>query len=128
LEYADKLLKYTIEGNEEKIIETIGDYLSPVPYDLKGDDEKYYHSIIFLLLYTARVHVHSEVHTNKGSADLVIEENDYTIILEFKQTKKSSIDYMIKEGFKQMEEKEYARSCKNRKIIKSVIAFKDKKK
>ncbi|KZX10763.1 ATP-binding protein [Methanobrevibacter curvatus] len=127
LDYADKLLEYTIEGNEEKIIKTIGDYLSPIPYELKGDDEKYYHSIIFLLLYTARVHVHNELHSNKGSADLIIEEGDYVIILEFKQSKDSTIDYMIKKGFKQIEEKEYSRQYKNKKIIKTVIAFKDRK-
>jgi len=34
---------------------------------------------------------------------------------------------MIKEGFKQIKEKEYERSYKNKKIIKAVIAFKNKK-
>ena len=126
MEYADKLLKYTIEGNCEKIIETIGDYLSPIPYELRGDDEKYYHALIFKLLYTSRLHVHSEVHSYKGSTDLVIEEGEYVIVIDFKQSKVKSIDYMIKEGLEQIEEKEYTRQYKNKKIIKGVIAFKDK--
>ena len=126
LEYADKLLKYTIDGNEEKIIETLGDYLSPIPYELRGDDEKYYHALIFELLYTSGLHVHSEVHSQKGSADLVLEEGEHIIIIEFKQDKVKSIDSMIKKGLKQIEEKEYPRQYKNKNIIKGVIAFRDK--
>lgn len=126
IEYADKILNYTIEGNCEKIKETIGDYLSPIPYELRGNDERYYHALIFELLYTARLHVHSELHSSKGSADLVLEEGENIIIIEFKQDKTKSIDYMIKEGLEQIEEKEYGRQYKNRKIIKGVIAFRDK--
>jgi len=127
LEYSEKLLKYTRDAKEEKIIETLGDYLSPIPYQLRGEDEKYYHSIVFLLLYTAGFHVHSEVSSSKGRADLVLEEKDNVIIIEFKQSKTKSINDMIKEGLKQIEEKEYERAYKNKKIIKGVIAFKDKK-
>jgi len=126
LEYTDKLIKYTIDGDEKKIIETIGDYLSPIPYELRGDDEKYYHALIFELLYTSGLHVHSELHSNKGSADLILEEGENVIVIEFKQDKIKSIDYMIKNGLKQIEEKEYARQYKNKKIIKGVIAFRNK--
>ena len=126
LEYANKLLEYTIAGDEKKIIETIGDYLSPIPYQLRGEDEKYYHALIFQLLYTAGLHVHSEVNSSKGRADLVLEEGRNIIIIEFKQNKVESIDYMIKEGLKQIEEKDYSRQYKNKKIIKGVIAFRDK--
>jgi len=124
--YGKKLLKYLIDGEENKIEETIGDYLSPIPSVLRGSDEKYYHAMIFRLLLSSKIHVHSEVRTRKGDADLIIEEEDYVIIVEFKQSNVSSIDYMIKEGFKQIEENEYGRAYKNKKIIKAVIAFKDK--
>ena len=126
MEYADKLLKYTIDGDENKIIDTIGDYLSPIPYELRGDDEKYYHALIFELLYTARLDVHSEVHSYKGSADLVLEEGENVIIIEFKQDKVKSLDYMIKKGLEQIEKKEYSRQYKNKRIIKGVIAFRNK--
>jgi ATP-dependent exoDNAse (exonuclease V) beta subunit len=127
VEYVEKILKFTTEKNCEMIKKTLGDYLSPIPYELRGDDEKYYHALIFELLYTARLHVHAEVHSNKGSADLVIEEEDNVIIIDFKQTKTSSIDYMIKKGFEQIEKKEYSRQYKNKKIIKGVIVFKNTK-
>ncbi|KZX17494.1 ATP-binding protein [Methanobrevibacter filiformis] len=125
LEYARKLLKYTIEANCTKIKETLGDYLSPIPTDLRGKDEKYYHTLIFMLLYTAKLHVHSEVHSYKGNADLIIEENDYVIIIEFKQSNKSSINYMINKALKQIETQEYGRQYKNKKIIKGAIVFKE---
>ena len=124
--YAKKLLKYLTEGNCEKIEETIGDYLSPIPSTLRGQDERYYHVLIFMLLLSSRIHVHSEVRSYKGDADLVIQEDDYVIIVEFKQSNDSSIDYMIKDGFEQIEDKEYARHYKGKNIIKGVIAFRDK--
>jgi len=123
--YAKKLLKYLIVGDEKKIEETIGDYLSPIPSVLRGQDEKYYHSLIFRLLLSSRVHVHCEVRTRKGDADLIIEEEDYVIIIEFKQSNTNSTDYMIKKGFEQIEEKEYSKQYKNKKIIKGVIAFRN---
>ncbi|KZX12108.1 ATP-binding protein [Methanobrevibacter curvatus] len=125
LDYANKLLKYTIETNCTKIKETLGDYLSPIPNDLRGQDERYYHTLVFMLLYTAKIHVHSEVHSYKGNADLIIEEDDHVIIIEFKQSSKSSINYMINEALEQIEKQEYSRQYKNKKIIKGAIAFKN---
>ena len=126
IDYGKKLLKYLIEGHEGKIIETIGDYLSPIPSVLRGQDERYYHALIFRLLLSSKIHTHCEVRSQKGDADLIIEEKDYVIIVDFKQSNTLSIDRMIKAGFKQIEEKEYGRPYKNKKIIKGVIAFKDK--
>ena len=126
IEYAEKLLKYTIEGNCEKITETIGDYLSPISNKLRGTEERYYHSIIFILLYTGGLNVQNEVSSYKGSADLVLKEGNNVIVLEFKQDKVKSINYMIKKGLEQIEKKEYTRQYKNKNIIKWVIAFRDK--
>ncbi|MDR1722268.1 MAG: ATP-binding protein [Methanobrevibacter sp.] len=125
LNYGIDLTNYLIEGNCEKVKETIGDYLAPIPNVLRGDNEKYYHSLILILLLSSKQHVHSEIRRWKGNADIVIEEKDYVIILEFKHTKKTSIEYEIKNAFKQIEEQEYSRVYKNKKVIKAVIVFKD---
>lgn len=127
MNYSKELLKYLIEGNVKMIEETIGDYLAPIPSVLRGQDERYYHVLIFRLLLSSGIHVHSEVRTQKGDTDLIIEEDDYVIIIEFKQSNTNSIEYMIKEGLKQIKEKEYGRAYKNKKIIKGVIAFRDEK-
>ncbi|KZX11103.1 ATP-binding protein [Methanobrevibacter filiformis] len=125
LDYGSKLLKYTIDGDCKKIKETLGDYLSPIPSNLRGQDERYYHVLVFMLLYSAKIHVHSEVHGYKGNADLIIEENDNVIIIEFKQSSKSSLNYMIDEALEQIETQEYGRQYKNKNIIKGAIVFKD---
>jgi len=124
IEYAEKLLNYTLECNCEKIVETLGDYLSPISNEIRGKDERYYHALIFILLYSAKIHVHNEVHAFKGNADLIIEEKDHVIILEFKQDDKKSIEYMINEAMGQIEKMEYSRQFKNKKIIKGAIVFK----
>ena len=124
IEYADKLFKYAVEGNCEKIVKTLGDYLSPIASEIRGKDERYYHALIFMLLFSSKIHVHNEVHSYKGNADLVIEEGDYVIIIEFKQDDKKSIEYMISEAIEQIEKREYSRQYKNKKIIKGAIVFK----
>ena len=124
IEYAEKLLEYVIEENCEKIIETLGNYLSPISNEIRGKDERYYHALIFMLLFSAKIHVHNEVHSYKGNADLVIEEENHVIIIEFKQDDKKSIKYMINEAMEQIEEKEYSRQYKNKKIVKGAIVFK----
>jgi hypothetical protein len=126
VEYGIKFLNYVLNGDCEGIIETIGDYLSPIPNTIRGKDERYYHAIIFRSLLTSGLKVRSEEHTYNGNVDMLIEEKDHNIIVEFKQSDKKSIDSMIKEALKQIEEKEYARPHKDKKIIKLVLAFKGK--
>ena len=67
--------------------------------------------------------VHSEILTYSGRIDAIIEEKDHIIIIEFKQDKKRSIESMIDESFEQIENKEYDRSYKGKKIIKIAIVF-----
>ncbi|MCL2116226.1 MAG: ATP-binding protein, partial [Methanobrevibacter sp.] len=124
IEYAEKLLEYVIEGSCEKIIETLGDYLSPISNEIRGKDERYYHALIFMLLFSAKIHVHNEVHSYKGNADLVIEDEDYVAIIEFKQNDKKSVKYMINEAMDQIEKMDYTRQYKNKKIVKGAIVFK----
>jgi len=57
------------------------------------------------LLYSSNIHVHSEVKSFKGDADLVIEEDDTIAIIEFKQSNKKSLEYMINEAMDQIEKK-----------------------
>jgi len=47
---------------------------------------------------------------------LVIEEDDYVIIIEFKQDDKRSIEYMLNEAIEQIEKREYSRQYKNKTI------------
>ena len=124
IDYAQKLLDYTLDCNCEKIVETLGDYLSPISNNIRGKDERFYHGLIFILLYSTKIHVHTELSSFKGGADLVIEDGDTVIIIEFKQDDKKSIEYMINEAMDQIEKKEYVRQYKNKKIVKGAIVFK----
>ena len=124
IDYGEKLLDYTLKGNCEKIVETLGDYLSPISNKIRGHDERFYHALIFILLYSTKIHVHTNVSSFKGNADLVIEEGNTVIIIEFKQDDKKSIEYMINDAMNQIEKREYARQYKNKKIIKGAIVFK----
>ncbi|MDR3223471.1 MAG: ATP-binding protein [Methanobrevibacter sp.] len=126
IEYRKKFIGYVFSGDCEGIKETLGDYLSPIPNTLRGRDERYYHTLIFRSLLNSGLKVKSEVKTYNGNIDMIIEEKDHVIIVEFKQSNDESIEVMINKALKQIKEKEYTRPYKDKKLIKLILAFKGK--
>ncbi len=56
-----------------------------IPYNIFIQDrERYYHTIIYLILTLLDVNIQSEVQTNQGRIDAVIETEHYIYIMEFK--------------------------------------------
>ncbi|MBC7475499.1 MAG: ATP-binding protein [Candidatus Sericytochromatia bacterium] len=65
-----------------------------------SDKEAYYHTIIYLILTLIGVRIKTEVHTNKGRIDAVIETETHVYILEFKMSSTN-------QAIKQIEDKKY---------------------
>ena len=57
-----------------------------------GTSEKYFHSLIHLLLNYMGIHLESEINTNKGRLGAVIQTPHFIYILEFKFNKSAQID------------------------------------
>ena len=87
-------------GYVEDFIQTIQSVFASIPYHIFGKDEKYYHSIIYLILELSGMKVLAEYATNQGRIDAVLEVEDYIYIMEFKMTE---ADLAIK----QIKEKQY---------------------
>lgn len=114
-------LKESLEKNDLveffKILQTVFASLS---YDIKIT-EGYFHSHIHLILKLLDFEIHSEVETNQGRIDSVIETKNYIHILEFKHNNSDV-------ALEQITNKKYYEKylLKNKKIILVGIAV-DKK-
>ncbi|MFN8578818.1 MAG: AAA family ATPase [Candidatus Sericytochromatia bacterium] len=86
-----------------------------------SDKEKYYHTIIYLVLTLIGVRISVEISTNIGRIDAVIETNDNIYVFEFKMDS-------TKKALKQIEEKKYYEKyiLKNKPIYLVGVSFDSK--
>jgi hypothetical protein len=86
----------------ERIIAVFNHVFATVPYHIFGKTEAYYHSLVHVTLTLSGYMVFSEVITNKGRIDTVLETEDLVVIFEFK------IDSSPEAALAQIHEKKYA--------------------
>jgi hypothetical protein len=86
----------------ERFIAVFNHVFATVPYHIFGKTEAYYHSLVHVTLTLSGYMVFSELLTNKGRIDTVLETEDMVVIFEFKMD--SSADAALA----QIHEKKYA--------------------
>jgi hypothetical protein len=109
----------------ETVIELINKMFANIPYQIfDGTSEKYFHSLVHLMLHYLGTNIESEINTNKGRLDSVVQTPQYIYILEFKFDKSAQIalDDIEKRGYTE----KYLHSGKE--IIAVGINFSSKKK
>jgi hypothetical protein len=118
IEHIDKLRKAIRECSIELMMECIKSLIATIPYQILEKKEKVYHSHFYTILRTANENTQSEVSTNLGRIDTVMETPDTVFIFEFKM--KSAL-----QGIKQIKEKRYADSYsgKNKKLVLIGVQF-----
>ncbi len=97
----EKLFDALEENNMEDFIEALKVYYANIDYDIKNKDEKCYQLIFYLIFTNLNFRVTTEVKTNKGRMDAVIETQKYIYIFEFKVDQSADI------AINQIKEKEY---------------------
>ncbi|MDR0911167.1 MAG: ATP-binding protein [Methanobrevibacter sp.] len=120
-----KFWKQVNAGDCEGLKETIMEYLIPIANKQRGQNENFYHALIFKWLTSLGFEGYSNPPTYIGEMDVVLDKTDPIIIIEFKQSKTSSIEYMINEAFNQMNKKQYEKLYKGKNIIKMALVFKN---
>ena len=83
--------------------ELFNQVLAQLDYNIVLRHEKYFQTVIFLLLNSGRLRVAAEMHTNNGSMDVVIELPDQIYILELKFNEPAA------KGLQQIKDKDYAK-------------------
>jgi len=93
------------EKNFEIILTTL---LAQIPSNLIIGEERFFHSLFIMIMYLTGIGIESEVNTNTGRIDGVIEFSDKIYIVEFKY------NLLPEEGLKQILKKKYYEKYLNR--------------
>jgi len=92
-----------LERDWERIIAVFNHVFATVPYHIFAKTEAYYHSLVHVTLTLSGYMVFSEVITNKGRIDAILETDEMVVIFEFKMDSSPEV------ALAQIHEKKYAR-------------------
>ncbi|MCK6605618.1 MAG: ATP-binding protein [Ignavibacteriaceae bacterium] len=74
-------------GDTSLFLSSLRGLFAQIPSVLYMDEEKYYHFLFIMIMYMSGIEIESEVNTNIGRIDGVIETKDKIYIIEFKLDK-----------------------------------------
>ena len=103
-----------------KVFEELKRLFTMIPYNLFGDSESYYHSVILTLLYACGLDVKAEEVTNLGRSDIVLEYGEDVYVIELKKA-------TVEECIRQIKEKGYYEKYVGRKVNLVGIAIDEEK-
>jgi hypothetical protein len=113
-------LKSNLEKDQmERFFEILRLLFAGIPYDIfVKDREAYYQTVIYLVLMLIGIDIKTEVKTNRGCIDVVMETEDHIYVLEFKLDTANNALSQIKE------KKYYEKYLSSHKGIKLIgVAF-----
>ena len=99
--YLWKLVSALAEKAFERFFEILEVFFAEIPYDIQIKQERYYQTIFYLLFKLIGLKVSTEVRTNRGRIDAVVELEEGIFIFEFK------LDGSEMEALKQIKEMAY---------------------
>ena len=107
------------KGQVDQAMEGIRRYLASIPYDIIVDTERYYHTVVHLILTKLGTSCRSEVRTANGRIDSVIEIRNFVYCFEFK------LDKSADKAMAQIDRKEYILPWKGsgKTIFKVAVDF-----
>ncbi|MDR1820359.1 MAG: ATP-binding protein [Methanobrevibacter sp.] len=125
-----KMVRQIINLDNVGFNNNLSELLVEIPNLLhQNADDSYYHSIFIAWLSALRFRIDSEVLTNDGRIDSVLETEHFIAICEIKHDENLSHNILIKEALDQIKDKEYYMKYlkRDKRIIFLAIAFHDKK-
>ncbi|OQY04366.1 MAG: hypothetical protein B6I20_03175 [Bacteroidetes bacterium 4572_117] len=100
-QYHNELIRAILQNDIAKFIRILKIFFANIEYDLHIDNEKYYQTIFYIVFTLLGIKISTEVKTNTGRIDAVIETDTHIYILEFK------LFDTAKNALKQIEDKQY---------------------
>ncbi len=82
--YVLPLIDSLLAPNWEQFFALVQSVFASIPYSLFSQQEKYFHSVMHVMLGTTGMLVYSEVQTAQGRIDTVVDTPERTLIFEFK--------------------------------------------
>jgi Holliday junction resolvase-like predicted endonuclease len=125
-EISKKIIRQIKTADEKGLKDNLTQLLAHLPYQIRVENEKYYHSIFLIWLRMLGFDMQGEVSTDKGRIDAVLKQDDFAAIVEIKYGVEKPLDKMLESALKQIEEKKYYEAYSGKKIILLGIAFNGK--
>ncbi len=102
-------MKDALSKNDiDTYLKYIRSIIAGIPYTLTQDNEAYYHTVFYLIASLMGLHMETEVLTNHGRIDGVLELDTSLYVIEFKYRKTSkSPKSLLKEALTQIKQKKY---------------------
>ncbi|MCL2115889.1 MAG: ATP-binding protein [Methanobrevibacter sp.] len=130
-ERKDKIISQIEKLDNDSFQKEMKAFLARIPARIHIEREFYYQSIFLAWLYALGFEAEGETPTNTGYADMVLKEEDFIVVAEFKfsKTKKDTdqpiktFEKMLKEATEQIQNKKYYEKYFDKKIIAIAIAF-----
>ncbi|WP_067092506.1 ATP-binding protein [Methanobrevibacter curvatus] len=126
IELRNKVYEYILNKDSHRLTEILEEIYNQIPYQLKGDNEGFYHSIFLIILYLFGIEGQGEVQTFAGRIDAVFKIKGQPIITEIKYSKDKSSDGMLNDAFSQIEERKYYNKYKSKNPSYLALAFTNK--
>jgi hypothetical protein len=121
--FSDEIQEAILASDAAVLEKTLKSLFAQIPYNLHSDEEKYYHSIFFVVMLLIGCKMRAEVATNLGKIDAIWEQDDKTTVIEIKYGKDKSLEALIKEAMKQIKEKKYYEPYMRKPVSLLAIAF-----
>ena len=87
-----KIAKFFADGETERAMELLSSIYASIPYNLSvRADEFFYSSIFFAVLKALGAEIGSEIETNKGRIDAILNTERHVYVIEFKYDKSAEI-------------------------------------
>ena len=100
--WAIRLEKAFFQRNLKEVMSLMNTMFADIPsYIFDKDSEKYYHSLMHLLLHYLGTFVQSEVNTSDGRIDSVIHTPNHIYVMEYKlnKTAQEALNYIYKQQY-----------------------------
>jgi hypothetical protein len=110
-----KLSESLGSGNLKSFFDVLKIFFAQIPYTIQLADEKYYQSLFFIILKLIGAPIESEVVTNNGRIDAVIETKSQIFLFEFK------LNGSCESALAQIEEKKYFQKYLDSKKEKQLV-------
>jgi hypothetical protein len=112
-----------ITGDVDAMMNALIPFFASIPYDIIGDDERYYQTVVHLIFTMLGLQWRSEVRIAAGRIDTLVETNKLVYCFEFK------LHGTAEEALRQIDEKEYLLpwTGSGKKLYKIGVAFDTRK-
>lgn len=82
--YTDKIREALEAGDLESFFRVLSSLFASIPYQIAGTQEAYFHTVVHVVLTLTGYVAHSEIPTNQGRMDAVLDTGERVYIFEFK--------------------------------------------